>query len=47
VGTLNGYRTAMALLADIHARQDSESGVVPFGGIHLQNSSPATSGGIA
>jgi glucose-1-phosphate thymidylyltransferase len=47
VGTLNGYRTAMALLADTHARQDSESGVVPFGGIHLQNSSPTTRGGIA
>ncbi|HYW62876.1 MAG TPA: nucleotidyltransferase family protein [Bradyrhizobium sp.] len=47
VGTLNGYRTAMALLADTHAMQDSESAPVPFGGIHLQNPSPATRGGIA
>jgi glucose-1-phosphate thymidylyltransferase len=47
VGTLNGYRTAMALLADAHASDERQPALVPFGGIHLQNTSPATSGGSA
>jgi glucose-1-phosphate thymidylyltransferase len=46
VGTLNGYRTAMALLADATAQQDSQPGVVPFGGIRIESTPPAR-GGIA
>jgi len=45
VGTLNGYRTAMTLLADKQASREGRSGPASFTGLELQKLSPAVTGG--
>ncbi|HEU0083057.1 MAG TPA: sugar phosphate nucleotidyltransferase [Bradyrhizobium sp.] len=42
VGTLNGYRTAMALLADATSLQDSPPAILPFGGSASNRLAPQT-----
>jgi glucose-1-phosphate thymidylyltransferase len=48
VGTLNGYRTAMALLTDAQsARPENRPAAAPFVSEDVEKSSPATTGGTA
>jgi glucose-1-phosphate thymidylyltransferase len=47
VGTLNGYRTAMALLADMQPSADSRPGPASFPAIETQKPSPAVVGGTS
>lgn len=46
VGTLNGYRTAMALLSDKPAL-DGQTGPAPFASIEVQTASPVSIGGTS
>jgi glucose-1-phosphate thymidylyltransferase len=47
VGTLNGYRTAMILLADTQAAGDSRSGPASAAALAFQKLSPAATGGTS
>jgi glucose-1-phosphate thymidylyltransferase len=47
VGTLNGYRTAMALLADVQPGRDKGLGPAPFVGRDVEKPSPTTTGGTS
>jgi glucose-1-phosphate thymidylyltransferase len=48
VGTLNGYRTAMALLSDAQTgRAEDRPAAAPFVHVNIDKSSPATTGGTS
>lgn len=47
VGTLNGYRAAMALLSDKPALDDGPTGPAPFASIDVQTASPVSIGGTS
>jgi glucose-1-phosphate thymidylyltransferase len=48
VGTLNGYRTAMALLSDAQiGRAEDRPAATPFVRVNIDKSSPATTGGTS
>src|SRR4051795_11333839 len=48
VGTLNGYRTAMALLSDAQiGRAEDRPAAAPFVRVKIDKSSPATTGGTS
>ena len=47
VGTINGYRTAMALLADVRSGREKRLWPAPFVSLDAQKPSPTTTGGTS
>jgi glucose-1-phosphate thymidylyltransferase len=47
VGTVNGYRTAMALLADAQGGRHGRMGPAPFISLEVERPSPAATGGTS